>query len=200
MWETILGALAVIGGAVSIWQIYVWVRTWQDNRIDSFAGLERHTIRLLQDISGSPFRPDLVIGIGRGGGFIGGWLAGNLGSVAFEVVDRTHSGDAVNPVVFPHAPAKFEYLRAAYGASIRALIVEAATTRGTTLREFERLRMHYLPGWTCGYAVLFNNRSVDFPVAFSARMLDRTPQKYPWHYSPAYQHHVAKQRNREGQG
>lgn len=195
--ELILIALAIIGGAVSIWQAYIWIKHWQENRIDNFASIERHGVRLLDQIVGSGFQPQVVIGIGRGGGFLGGWLAGNLGSVAFEVVERAHTGDAVNPVAFPHAEAKMAYLRQSYGDTVKALIVEAATTRGTTLREFERLRTQHLPGWSCDYAVLFTNRAVDFPIAFSAKTLERTPDRYPWHHSAAYRHHVAKQQGTE---
>lgn len=195
--ELILILLALIGGAASIWQIYEWVKRWRDNRIDNFASIERHGIRLLDQIVGSGFQPQLVVGIGRGGGFVGGWLAGNLGSVPFEVVERSHSRDSVNPVAFPHVETKMAYLRESYGESVTALIVEAATTRGTTLREFERLRLKHLPEWSCSYAVLFTNRAVDFPIAFSAKTLERTPDRYPWHYSTAYRHHVARQRDME---
>ena len=80
-----------------------------------------------------------------------------------------------------------------YGDAIEVLVVEAATTRGTTLRDFERLRKQYLPNWKPKYAVLFNMSSVDFPVDFVAKTLERKPERYPWHATKDYRHHVSKQ-------
>ena len=190
--DLVLASLALVGGIVSIIQLRLWLRNWQDNRIDRFASVERHGLKLLEAIETDGFQPDLVLGIGRGGAFLGGWLAGNLGSVAIEVIDRTHQEHATEPVIFPHLAEKLGLMIKIYGEYPRVLVVEAAATRGNTFISFEKARLQFAPEWKCRYAVLYEVDTNIARIDFSGRKLARTPPRYPWHKKIGYRRYLRR--------
>lgn len=67
-----------------MWQLAQYLRdrgrlTWR-----VVGGAMRH---VLDEMNKVDYRPDLIIGVGRGGAIVGGMLAGNLGHVPLFVVD-----------------------------------------------------------------------------------------------------------------
>jgi hypoxanthine phosphoribosyltransferase len=195
-WISIISvAFGVLGAIVSIYQAKIWVAEWRDRKIDSFSSIERHGVQLLHKISTSGFRPDFVLGLGRSGAFLGGWIAGNLGSIPIEVIDRIHKNDVDDPMDFPYVVEKFELLRRAYGDRAKVLVVEGATVRGATSRTFFKYKHHYASDWNCRFCVLYRVETSDFPVDFVAKMLKAAPRRFPWHRTGDYQDFIRPSRN-----
>ena len=190
--NAVLAFLAVLGGIASTLQLRIWLRQWQESRIDQFASIERHGIRLLQRIKASGFRPDFVLGLGRSGAFVGGWLAGNLGSVPIEVIDRFHRGQSTEPMEFPHLHERLALLRKIHGDNAKVLVVEGATTRGGTFHHFQLLRQPIVPLWDCKFSVLYEVDTVDFHTDFVAKVLPKAPARYPWHKTAEYRDFIRK--------
>ena len=177
--------LAVLGGIAALIQLRLWIRNWQDSRVDQFASIERHALKLLEQIEESRFTPAVVLGIGRSGALVGGWLAGNLGTLPIEVIDRMHQVSS-DPVDYPNLQAKIDLMISIYGASAHVLVVEGAATRGNSFISFERSRRLIAPDWSCKYAVLYEVETNISHIDFAAKRLSRTPGKYPWHKRSGY--------------
>lgn len=190
VFDLVLAVLAILGGVATVVQIRLWIIDWHAARIDNFSAIEKHGLRLLECVNRSEFVPDLILGIGRSGAFLGGWLAGNLGSIPIEVIDRVHKANSADPMDFPNFAEKIALLRAIHGDKARVLVVEGATTRGATLQNFERLRLAHVPDWMCRYAVLYQVDTAAFPAQFVGKSLGRAPLRYPWHKTPEYRHHI----------
>jgi hypoxanthine phosphoribosyltransferase len=148
--------------------------------------------RLIAKMRADGYRPDLVIGIGKGGAFTGNWLASHFDSLPMEVIERRHGINPVSPIVFASIEKKFDYLRDAWPGRTRALVVEGASTRGNTLRAFRKLQQLYLAEWECKYCVFFDNRSSSFPVDYAGVVEDRVRQLYPWHKTDKYRNFLRK--------
>lgn len=181
-----MASLAGMGGVVATVQLRLWIRNWTDGRVDTFAAIERHGLELLRRIEAAGFHPDFVLGIGRSGAFLAGWLAGNLGSVAIEVVDRMHQTDPTEPVEFPDIAERMRLLTKLYGQHAKVLIVEGAATRGNTFMSFEKVRRGHAGSWECRYAVLYEVETNIARIDFAARRLKSTPLRYPWHTTARY--------------
>ena len=92
--------------------------------------------KLLNTIEGS-FMPDLVLGLGRSGGIWGGWLAGNLGSLPFAVIDIEYDdGEVVLRAEFPGGEEVLSSVRKRFPNSPHVLVVQGAASGGMTFREF----------------------------------------------------------------
>jgi len=184
--NAILAVLATIGGIASIIQIRLWIQNWQNSRVDSFSAVERRGLDLLRQIKTDGFEPDFVLGLGRSGAFLGGWLAGNLGSVPIEVIDRIHKANATDPMEFPYCAEKIGLIRCIYGEDASVLVVEGATTRGTTFYQFEKIREQQAPYWKCRYCVLYEVDTSTFHTQFVGQRMNKAPIRYPWHKTPEY--------------
>lgn len=91
--------LAVFGGAASVTGLLLAVVVWRERRRmrsqPSWDEALRVADTLIDTIQQSRFSPHLVIGLGRSGGIWGGWLAGNLGSLPFTVIDLEYEVDEI---------------------------------------------------------------------------------------------------------
>ncbi len=188
--------LGIIGGVVSLIQLALWAFSWRENRIDKFDRIERHGVKLLDQIKESDFKPDFVLGLGRSGALMGGWLAGNLGSVAIEVIDRVHQDQLSKTMTFPHIEEKLRLLKAIYGDSACVLVVEGAVTRGGTFQQFEILRKSLAPEWKCEYCALYEVDTSAFTSTFVGRYLKKAPTRYPWHTRADYKKYLRLARKR----
>ena len=79
-----------IGTVAASIQLYRWRREWIIGRSIDFAGMETLILELKNIISGQNFTPDFVLGIGRSGAILGGFMAGCLEAIPVEVMERTH--------------------------------------------------------------------------------------------------------------
>lgn len=188
----LIGAIATILAAI-IGQgirIRLWKRklTWDDAL--------RTAQELLTQIQGSDWQPEIVLGIGRSGGIWGGWLAGNLGSLPFAVVDVRYSKDKKDKTVkvgFP-LPLDSEILLALlkpYPGKRRLLVVEGASSTGTTLIEFMEKFSKELEGYDVKFCVLYQNPTSKAQIDFvGVSNLEPWPAKFPWHYTDLYRPYI----------
>ncbi len=185
----IVGAVAgVVGLVVLVVELYhrrKWKRriTWDDAL--------RVAEGLLKEIEGRSWKPQVVIGLGRSGGIWGGWVAGNLGSLPFTVVDLKYSegGKGVD-VEFPGAEDVLLSVRKTHGGQANVLVIEGATARGPTIREFLKRFEKELEGWSVKTAVLYRNPASDAPLDYVGKEdLARWPtddMPFPWHVRAGY--------------
>lgn len=183
-----IGAVAGIGAFVfAIAQGYLWYMwrrqiTWDDAL--------RVAETLLKQIEGGTWRPEVVLGVGRSGGIWGGWIAGNLGSLPFAVVDAKYVGTkTLDDVEFPRAEGVLSGIRKAYGDELRVLVIEGATSTGLTLREFLKHFKAELGGWDIKTAVLYRNTAAQVRVDFVGKDLIPWPtddKPFPWHFRAGY--------------
>jgi hypoxanthine phosphoribosyltransferase len=188
-------ALAVLGGVVAVNQCRIWWDDWHKSRIDRFSAIERHGLEVMNRIKRAGYVPDVVLGLGRSGAFLGGWLAGNLGSLRIEVIDRVHKEGNVQLMDFPQMRERLEFLKEAYGPKANVLVVEGATTRGTTFYQFEQVRASVVPDWNCKFCVLYEVDTNMFEIDFVGKRLKSAPLRYPWHATEEYRKFIRRTRS-----
>jgi hypoxanthine phosphoribosyltransferase len=187
-WALLLFGL--VGGIISIKQLADWLHEYRENRIDTFQSIERNAVKLIEKIQADGFNPQLVLGIGRSGALLGGWIAGNLGSIPIQVIDRAFKEEEGTTVEYPYATEIFAMLRRKYGEGTRVLVVEGASTTGSSLITFSKIRKQEVPDWNCRYAVLYEVESTRFPCQYVALHINRAPKRYPWHKTVHYASHL----------
>jgi len=182
----IVGAVAGVLGCVFVgvqfYKFYLWKRrvTWDD-------ALQVGD-DLLKQLEASTWKPDLVIGLGRSGGIWGGWIAGNLGSLPFALVDAKKEP----PIEFPGGADILAALHRTYGDKKRVLLIEGATSRGAVFREFFNNFGAALTewGWDLKKAVLYRNLASDAELEFVGREdlvpWPTDPRPFPWHRRAGY--------------
>ncbi len=146
--------------------------------------------KILSQIRREDWRPDLVIGLGRSGGIWGGWLAGNLGSLPFTVVDVRYADDGA--VTVEYRPDLVSTLAEVYPAlktraTLRVLVVEGATSTGRTPEQFRQVFRSELTGWDVRTAILFVNPASTAAVDYIGCMgPEPWPRRFPWHLETAW--------------
>jgi hypoxanthine phosphoribosyltransferase len=195
MWPLVERLLAIIGALASIVAVGAtavqWYRVRQWKRILTWDDALRAATTLLERVEGSPWKPEIVIGIGRSGGIWGGWLAGNLGLPFAVVDDRYESGPEGRRVEFPGGQDVLVSLRKLHGDSIRPLVVDGATSTGQTPSEFRRRFAEQLKGWDVRFAVLYRNPTSAASIDFvGVEGPEPWPDKFPWHFRKAYRPHL----------
>jgi len=187
----VLGAVAGIAGCIfagmQAYKYNLWRRriTWDDAL--------RVADKLLRQIEAEEngWEPEVVIGLGRSGGIWGGWLAGNLGTLPLAVVDLKYTGSETGiEVAFPGGEGVLDTVRKTHGDKLRVLLIEGATSRGTTFREFLKRFENQLAGWDVRKAVLYRNPASDARLDFVGKgdlvpwPTDRKP--FPWQDRAGY--------------
>lgn len=94
-------ALGVLSAVASVTSVYLFTEEMRSRRRFGWKQVEALVREMLEDIRTRGYRPDLVIGIGRGGSILAGMLAGNMGHLPLAVLDTTldHS-DGISRVEF----------------------------------------------------------------------------------------------------
>ncbi len=195
--------LAVFGGVASVTGLYLAVVVWRERcrlRIEpSWDDTLRVADTLLDTIQRAQFDPHLVIGLGRSGGIWGGWLAGNLDSLPLALIDLEYDGrDVARRVKIWHGEEVLsyipDYIRERYendASKPRVLVVEGASSTGTTFREFFTKFGSALLDWDVKTAVLYKNAAVDVQIDFVGKDdLSPWPEKFPWHRRAGYKPHL----------
>ncbi|MCK4341262.1 MAG: hypothetical protein KAY37_06005 [Phycisphaerae bacterium] len=185
-----VGVLASVGGLVL--GAHVWLERRRLAREPTWDDALRVAEKLLVAVEAADFKPQVVIGLGRSGGIWGGWLAGNLGSLPFLVIDDEYS---LTPdgrrVEFRCANEVFTYVHKTFPENARVLVVEGATTDGLTIREFFDKLVPKSPEWDVRIAVLYKNPGANAKVDFAGKDdLSPWPKRFPWHKRAAYQPHL----------
>lgn len=139
----------------------------------------------------STWNPSLVIGLGRSGGLWGGWLAGNLGTLPFAVIDISYRDTGNGRVLeFPGGTDMAKAIMGNKGSGVRVLVVLGAASTGTTFREFRRQVGPEFGGCEVRCAALFKNAAVTDRLDFYGTELDRWPTAFPWHVSDSWRTHL----------
>jgi hypothetical protein len=129
-----------------------------------------------------------VIGIGRSGGIWGGWLAGNLGSLPFGVIEKRMSvKNETFEVDFPGGEEIIKTLLRNNPSITKVLIVEGATSGGKVLTKFKESFSHIFGEIDVKFAVLYKNPASSANINFVGQTgPEPWPEKFPWHYSNLY--------------
>jgi hypoxanthine phosphoribosyltransferase len=93
-----LGLLGAVASAVSI---YLFAEEMKSRRGFGWKQVASLVRDMLSEMQSKGYRPDLVLGVGRGGSILAGMLAGNLGHLPLAVLDTVidHS-DGISQVTF----------------------------------------------------------------------------------------------------
>jgi hypoxanthine phosphoribosyltransferase len=187
VWNNVLViAITLLGAVIGVIQLRKWYVEYEERRVDNFASVEKDAIRLLEKIEASNFQPHFVLCLGRSGAFLGGWLAGNLGSLPIELLDRHFLENDSTMMSFPNAEAKIKLMEKLYPRDAQVLVVEGATTTGTTFFEFQKLRKKAAPNWQCKSCVLYEVKSNRYALDFVAKRIKEVPHGYAWHRRGKY--------------
>ena len=144
--------------------------TWPD--------VEKGVDKIIEDMKTDGFEPDLVIGIGRSGGIIGGLIAGYLKAKPFRVLNwnygevekhgiktRTHQHDKTIEI-------EEEYKN--------ILLVEGATTTGETPNKALDFFNEKFPGKVFRFAVLVRALASTGRIKYCAYTVSNI-KILPWH-------------------
>ncbi|MBU0690928.1 hypothetical protein KKC97_09905 [bacterium] len=184
----VVGALASIIGVFYLARIAWWKRrlTWSDSLRTAKSLLTR--IEAGKDT----WDPEVVIGIGRSGGIWGGWIAGNLNTLPFGVVDvkYTKVDEKIKKIEFPGGSDVLDAMLEAHSEKKKMLIIEGATTNGSTFKEFKSKFDEKLKQKNVDYklAVLYKNpASIETKIDFCGlEGPEPWPRKFPWHFTDRY--------------
>ena len=77
----------IISVAASLITIVLFFQFVRDRGRITWRVVERAMRKVMQEMDAEDYKPDLIIGVGRGGAIVGGMLAGNLGHIPLFVVD-----------------------------------------------------------------------------------------------------------------
>ena len=144
--------------------------------------------RLLAKIERGGWKPDIVIGLGRSGGLWGGYLAGNLGTLPFGVVDLKYDDEPPERTVsFPAGEEVLTALLANHSQGKRVLVVEGASSTGQTFREFRKAFGERFDQSQMRFAVLYKNSVSEAAIDYvGEENLEPWPEEFPWHERSAY--------------
>ena len=194
--DVIVVALAVVGTIASVAGFalagYYWYARWRWERSLNWDDVLGVAERLLVEIETSGWKPDIVIGLGRSGGIWGGWLAGNLGTLPFGVVDLKYiDGPNGREVSFPAGEEILTALLPNDRQANRVLIIEGACSTGKTFREFRKTFGERFDQSRMKVAVLYQSSTCDEAIDFAGLAnLEPWPRRFPWHERSAYRPYI----------
>jgi hypoxanthine phosphoribosyltransferase len=142
--------------------------TWDD----VVRGTER--LQLLMEREG--YAPQVVLGLGRSGGIMGGLLASFLGSIPLRVLDLTYS-HATNALNVEFARPNLDFPEGAK----RVLVIEGATTGGTTPRAAAAFLQQHFPEVEFRFAFLIQSVQSAFRGDYFAYLEYGPLTSLPWH-------------------
>lgn len=122
------------------------------------------------------FRPDLVLGLGRSGGVVGGILTSLLASIPLRLWDlRYTEGKNVVDVEFSDGTPQFP------AGTKRVLVIEGATTSGQTPKKAKELLAKKFPKIDFRFAVLIQSVQSAFVADYYAYLETGALAPLPWH-------------------
>src|SRR5579864_334792 len=175
-----LGALGSFASATIAVGRWLQLRRW--NRRLSWDDSLRIAEKLLAQIEQSGWVPEIVVGLGRSGGIWGGWLAGNLGSLPFAVVD-----DKYPEIEFPAGDGVLDAVLKTYPGLRRILVVEGASSTGETFNTFQSCFAGKFKGIELRFAVLYQSPLSRAEIHYVGKVgPEHWPKRFPWHDRDRY--------------
>ncbi len=182
--DFILKLLGGIGTIVAL--IALTLRLIRRRQGPTWGDALRKAREILDKINQEPsnWEPTVVIGIGRSGGILGGWLAGNLGGKPFIVVNDCYSQQSSKDikVEFPGGKQVLSALKEFKKSEKNGiLLVKGAASRGQTFTTFKETFSDQLDSWDIKRAVLYKNPAASVHIDFVGKFLEPWPKRFPWH-------------------
>lgn len=92
---------AILTAAASATSVYLFAEEMRSRRRFGWKQVASLASRMIEEMQARSYKPDLVIGVGRGGSILAGMLAGNLGHLPLAVLDTVlDHPDGVSHVEF----------------------------------------------------------------------------------------------------
>ena len=134
--EILTFVFAVIGLLGTAWKT---IQIWRTSQELSWSDFERYTKDVIRGIKQDNFLPEIILGIGRGGAFVGGVISGNLHyeskqnerNIPVLVVDRFYEWKSGRRVEVPNNMVDLSPLRGK-----RVLLVAGDVLGGGTMKSF----------------------------------------------------------------
>jgi len=79
--------LAILGAVASAISIYLFAEEMRSRRRFGWKQVGALVKKMIGEMQARSYKPDLVLGVGRGGSILAGMLAGNLGHLPLAVLD-----------------------------------------------------------------------------------------------------------------
>jgi hypoxanthine phosphoribosyltransferase len=176
---TYLGYVAAIFGVAT--GSIAFYRQWKallNNRF-TWRRVEKGITKLVAKMRKDNYNPDLVVGVGRSGGIIGGLIAGYLGAKPFTALNCKYeninkNGATVRKVTFDRDfQISSEYKK--------ILLVEGATTAGDTPKAvLSYMQDKFDKNNEYRFAVLVREHGGNAPINYTAYEVEKV-KKLPWH-------------------
>lgn len=80
----VVAAIGIVSGLIAIWEFAQYLH---DRDRLTWRVVDVAIKKVLKEMDSHDYRPDLVLGVGRGGAIVAGMVAGNLGHVPLAVID-----------------------------------------------------------------------------------------------------------------
>lgn len=176
---TYIGYFATVFGLiVAIITLYKHMMVFFDNRF-SWNRIESGVSEIVRSINKEEYNPDVIVGIGRSGGIIGGLIAGFLGAKPFTVLNCTYGDIKDNNGSLRKVSFDEEFTIANEYKKI--LLVEGATTSGETPKAaLEYMKKKFDHNKEFRFAVIVKEKRSSAPINYSAYSVDKI-KKLPWH-------------------
>lgn len=168
---TFISIVTAIIGLYKVWKIFYENRfTWR--KVEK--GVEKLVDKMKKDI----YDPDIIVGIGRSGGIIGGLIAGCFGSKPFMAINRTFGYPQKTVASITDVIIDSEFLIGDKYKKI--LLVEGASTTGDTPKKAIELMQNKFPDKEFKFAVLVKKSSSTARIDYVAYNVNDNI-KLAWH-------------------
>lgn len=186
--NSVVWFFAIVGFLASIITIVQFLRWWKYHHKITWDDALRVAENLMKQIQNSDWKPDFVLGIGRSGGIWGGWLAGNLGTLPFAVIDDKYSpNDGSLQIQFPAGEDIISAIKKSHPGIKNLLVVEGASAAGGTPGKFKELMKNELQNLNVRFAVLYKNPASTAFIEYIGKLgPEPWPDRFPWHFSNLY--------------
>jgi hypothetical protein len=172
--------LAIFSVAAGAATLYLFAEDMRSRRRFGWKQVEQLVKKLMTDMRSAGYKPDVVVGIGRGGAILAGMLAGNLGYVPLVVLDtEIDHPDGVSQVKF-RFPESCPSLK---GQSVLIVVGELFT--GEDLRKGINFVRRKHPE-TIRTATLLTHPAASVQPDFVGLKTDK-PLSAPWRMTTGYQ-------------
>lgn len=176
IFEYILAVCTILGGIIGLLELWKLIQGRRGRF--GWRSIVSGTKQIIKKIQKENYRPDIIVGLGRGGFILAGMLSGNLGIVPLGGLDRKYIWDGKHRKTIVHDSGQI----CVTGKKVLLVVAEPYT--GETLRK----GYEYLKG-RCAReirtAALFKAETCTFVPDFHAYEVKRVTW-LPWRLSDLY--------------